>query len=67
MEIRPIRIEADYQAAQAVIEALLNTEAGSPEVDRLEVLSRLAEAWEGERFPDGSMTWSWRSSRQNDR
>ena len=53
METGPTRIEANYQAAQAAIDALLNTEAGRPEAGRLEVLSLLAEAWEDERFPVG--------------
>ena len=53
METRPIRIEADYQAAQAAIDALLSAEAGAPETGQLEVLSLLAESWEDEHYPVG--------------
>lgn len=53
METRPTRIAADYQAAQAAIDALLSAEPGPLEAGRLEVLSLLAEAWEGEHFPVG--------------
>lgn len=53
METRSIRIEADYQAAQGAIDALLSAEAGAPETGQLEVLSLLAQAWEDEHYPVG--------------
>jgi len=51
MEIRPIKTEADYQAAMAEIDTLLEAAPGTPETDRLEVLSLLVEAWEDEHYP----------------
>lgn len=53
MEIKPIKSEAEYQAALAEIDTLLEVEAGTPEVDRLELLSMLVEAWEDEHYPIG--------------
>lgn len=50
--IRPIRTEADYQAALAEIGDLLNTETGTPEADRLEVLSVLVADYERKRNID---------------
>lgn len=46
MEIRPIKTEADYEAVLAEIEALFEAEPGTPESDRLEVLTTLVEAYE---------------------
>ena len=46
MEIRPIKTEADYEAALAEIEELFEAEPGTPEGDRLEVLTTLVEAFE---------------------
>ncbi|MCB0180209.1 MAG: helix-turn-helix domain-containing protein [Anaerolineae bacterium] len=46
MEIRPIKTEADYEAALAEIETLFEAELGTPESDRLEVLTTLVEAYE---------------------
>ena len=46
MEIRPIKTEADYEAALAKIETLFEAELGTPESDRLEVLTTLVEAYE---------------------
>ena len=53
MEIRPVRIAADYQAAQAAIEVLQRGEGGPLATDQLEVLSLLAEAWEDLHYPVG--------------
>lgn len=50
MEVRPIRTEADYVAAMAEIDRLLNAPDGSPEADRLDVLSTLVEAFEKDRY-----------------
>lgn len=41
MDIRPIRTEADYQEALAEIHRLWEFHAGSPETDKLDVLSTL--------------------------
>ena len=46
MNIKPIKTESDYQAALAEIERLFEAVPGTPEEDRLEVLSTLVEAYE---------------------
>lgn len=51
MEIRPIKTEADYQAALKDIEGLMSAEAGSPQGDRLDVLVTLVEAYERAHYP----------------
>ena len=51
MEIRPIKTEADYEAALAEIDTLLEAAPGTPGTDRLEVLSLLVEAWEDVHYP----------------
>jgi HTH-type transcriptional regulator/antitoxin HigA len=50
MDIKPIKTEADYEAALEEIERLFNAEPGSPEGDRLEILSTLVEAYEDEHY-----------------
>jgi HTH-type transcriptional regulator/antitoxin HigA len=44
--VRPIRDEADYRAALAKIDRLINVPEGSPEADRLDVLSVLVADYE---------------------
>jgi HTH-type transcriptional regulator / antitoxin HigA len=53
MEIRPIRTEDDYKAAMREVSAFFDgeTEPGSPEGDRFEVLLPLVEAYEARHFP----------------
>lgn len=51
MEIKPIKTETDYEAALAEINTLLEAVPGTPETDRLEVLSLLVEAWEDVHYP----------------
>jgi HTH-type transcriptional regulator/antitoxin HigA len=51
MELRPIRSKREHQAALKEAEALWNAPEGTPEADRLEVLSLLIEAYEREHFP----------------
>lgn len=51
MEIKPIRSEADYQAALKEIEKLIESQPGTPEGDRLDVLVTLVEAYEAKHFP----------------
>jgi HTH-type transcriptional regulator / antitoxin HigA len=46
MDIRPIRTEAEYEAALAEIERLFDAALDTPEGDRLEVLARLVEVYE---------------------
>ena len=50
MEIKPIKTEADYEAALKEIERLFDVEPGTPESDRLEVLTTLVEAYEDEHY-----------------
>lgn len=49
--IRSIRTEADYKAALARIDALMDAEAGSKEADDLSVWADLVEAYEAKHFP----------------
>ncbi|MGA8382721.1 MAG: helix-turn-helix domain-containing protein [Stellaceae bacterium] len=51
MDIRPIRSEADYRAALNEVERLWQSEPGTPEGDRVEVLSTLIEAYEARHHP----------------
>lgn len=51
MEIRPIRTEADYEAALAEIERLFGAAPSTPEGDRLDVLTTLVEAYEMHHYP----------------
>jgi len=50
MEIRPIKTEADYQAALEEIERLFDAAPDTPEGDRLEVLVTLVEAYEEKHY-----------------
>ncbi len=51
MEIKPIRNDADHDAALREIERLWGAKEGTPEADRLEVLTTLVEAYEDKHFP----------------
>ena len=51
MELRPIRSKREHQAALKEAEALWEAPEGSPDGDRLEVLTLLIEAYEREHFP----------------
>lgn len=51
MEIKPIRNEADYQAALKEIEKLIESQPGTAEGDRMDVLVTLVEAYEVKHFP----------------
>jgi len=51
MELRPIRTKREHQAALKEVETLWEAPEGSPEGDRLEVLTLLIEAYEREHFP----------------
>ena len=50
MNIRPIKTEADYQAALKEIESLFEAAPNTPEGDQLEVLTTLVEAYEEQHF-----------------
>ena len=51
MEIKPIKTRANYRAALAEIEALMDAGAGTPRGERLDVLATLVEAYERKHFP----------------
>jgi HTH-type transcriptional regulator/antitoxin HigA len=51
MEIKPIRSEADYEAALKEIERLVNSLPGTPEGDRMDVLVTLVQAYEARHYP----------------
>ena len=49
--IKPIRTEADYEAALAAVDNLMGAGPNPPESDDLDVLVTLGEAYEAERWP----------------
>jgi HTH-type transcriptional regulator/antitoxin HigA len=51
MDIRPIKTDADYQAAVAGIERLFDAQPDTPEGDQLDILTTLVEAYETEHEP----------------
>jgi HTH-type transcriptional regulator/antitoxin HigA len=51
MNVRPIKTESDYQAALAEIARLFDAVSGTPDGDRLEVLTTLVEAYEEQHHP----------------
>ena len=51
MNIKPIKSEADYDAALTAIDGLMGAAPDTPESDKLEVLVTLVEAYEAERWP----------------
>jgi HTH-type transcriptional regulator/antitoxin HigA len=50
-EIKPIRTDADYEAALAEVERLWGAKSGTPNGDRLDVLATLIEAYEDRQYP----------------
>lgn len=51
MKIKPIKCNADYDAALTAIDSLMGAAPDTPEGDELEVLVTLVEAYEAERWP----------------
>jgi len=53
MDIRPIRTEPDYEAALDEIASLMSDDPplGTPEGDRLDVLTTLVQAYEAQHHP----------------
>ena len=49
--IKPIHNEADYELALQDIDRCLDAAAGSPERDRLEVLTVLVDNYEAKHYP----------------
>ncbi|CAN5378542.1 DNA-binding protein [soil metagenome] len=50
-DVKPIRSEADYEAALAEVERLWGAKAGTTKGDRLDVLATLIDVYEGEHYP----------------
>jgi HTH-type transcriptional regulator/antitoxin HigA len=50
-DVKPIRTEADYEAALAEVERLWGAKAGTPKGDRLDVLATLIDVYENQHFP----------------
>lgn len=50
-ELKPIRTEADYDAALEVVAALWGAPSGTPDGDRLDVLATLIDAYEAVHHP----------------
>jgi HTH-type transcriptional regulator/antitoxin HigA len=51
IKIRPIRTEADYDAALARAAVLMDAKEGSVEAEELDVLATLIEAYEDKHYP----------------
>lgn len=51
MQLKPIRTEADYEAALKEIHSLMEAVPETPEGDRLDVLTTLVEAYEARHHP----------------
>jgi HTH-type transcriptional regulator / antitoxin HigA len=49
--LKPIRSEADYEAALAQIERLWGARTGTAEGDRLDILATLIDAYENDHYP----------------
>lgn len=51
MQLKPIKTDADHEAALVEIERLWDAKEGTPDSDRLEILTTLVEAYEEANFP----------------
>jgi HTH-type transcriptional regulator/antitoxin HigA len=51
MYLKPIKTDADHEAALLEIERIWNSKEGTPDGDRLEILITLTEAYEDAHFP----------------
>ena len=51
IELKPIRTEADYDAALEEVERLWGAKSDTPEGDRLDVLATLIDAYEAKHHP----------------
>lgn len=50
-DVKPIRSEADYEAALREVERLWGAKLGTPQGNRLDVLATLIDAYESEHHP----------------
>jgi HTH-type transcriptional regulator / antitoxin HigA len=68
-DVKPIRCEADYDAALAEVGRLWGAKSGTPKGDRLDVLATLIDAWESEHHridpPDPIEAIKFRMEQQN--
>jgi HTH-type transcriptional regulator/antitoxin HigA len=51
MQLRPIKTEADHEAALLEVERLWGAKEGTSDGDRLDILTTLVEAYEESHFP----------------
>jgi HTH-type transcriptional regulator/antitoxin HigA len=51
MQLKPIKTDADHEAALREIERLWDADEGTADGDRLEILTTLVEAYEEAHFP----------------
>ena len=51
MDVKPIKTDADYQAALQEIATLMTARLDSPEGERLDVLTTLVESYERKHNP----------------
>jgi len=51
IELKPIRTEADYEAALAELKGLWGAKSGSPKGDQLDILATLIDAYEAKHHP----------------
>ncbi|PKR57580.1 helix-turn-helix domain-containing protein [Thalassospira lohafexi] len=49
--LKPIKTDADYEAAMELLNSLWDTQPGSPDADQLEVLGILIDQYETQQFP----------------
>ncbi|RCK41413.1 type II toxin-antitoxin system HigA family antitoxin [Thalassospira profundimaris] len=49
--LKPIKTEADYEAAMELVENLWDAKPGTPEADQLEVLGILIDQYEAQQYP----------------
>jgi HTH-type transcriptional regulator/antitoxin HigA len=50
-ELKPIRTEADYEAALVEVERLWGAKSGTREGDRLDILATLIDVYESQHYP----------------
>src|SRR5665213_2541439 len=50
-DVKPIRTEADYEAAMKEVETLWGAASGAPQGDRLDVIATLIDAYEALHHP----------------
>ncbi|WP_412558073.1 helix-turn-helix domain-containing protein [Thalassospira sp. MIT1370] len=49
--LKPIKTEADHEAAMELVENLWDAKPGTPEADQLEVLGILIDQYEAQQYP----------------